>query len=152
MHNQQLIRHTFCCKYKTTNKLCNMKRITFLIAISFCIIGCYSQSKSSELILGDWYNNGDKSLNIDINESLTFSKESNDTLCLVWAFDKSGDYTVRLSMLTPDSNKDIIKYKSKPAKWIFNEKGDLIIREVSGDKTYKVSTLNNEKLCVKRIS
>jgi hypothetical protein len=135
-----------------------MKRITFLIAISFSILGCYSQSKTSEMILGNWYHSGSNTLNIDVNESLTFSKDSNDSLRLVWVFDESGDYTVRFAMLTPqymdspDIPRDIIKYKSRPAKWTLNDKGELIISEDSGEKIYKVSTLNANKLSVKRIS
>jgi hypothetical protein len=135
-----------------------MKRITFLIAISFSILGCYSQSKTSEMILGNWYHGGSNTLNIDVNESITFSKDSIDSLHLVWMFDKSGDYTVSFAMLTPknmnnpDSHRDIIKYKSKNAKWILNDRDELIISEDSGDKIYKVSTLNANKLSVKRIS
>ena len=135
-----------------------MKRITLLIAISFSILGCYSQSKTSELLLGNWYHSGSNTLNIDVNESLTFLKDSNDSLRLVWVFDESGDYTVRFAMLTPknmnnpDSHRDIITYKSKNAKWILNDKSELIISEDSGEKIYKVSTLNANKLSVKRIS
>ena len=110
------------------------------------------------MILGNWYHSGSNTLNIDVNESLTFSKDSNDSLRLVWVFDESGDYTVRYAMLTPinvnypDSHRDIITYKSRNAKWILNDKSELIISEDSGDKLYKVSTLNANTLSVKRIS
>ncbi|MEN8251350.1 MAG: hypothetical protein ABFS32_20640 [Bacteroidota bacterium] len=128
-----------------------MKRVIFSLVISLFFSICYSQSEDSKTLLGSWYHCGNSNINLNIDETISFTKESSDSLKLEWLFKENGDFTIRLAMLTPDE-KDVIKYKSKSANWILhNESNELIIENESQSQVLKIKTLDIDRLTVTRI-
>jgi hypothetical protein len=129
-----------------------MKRVFLILVISLFFINGYSQSETSKTILGSWYHSGSSTINLDIDESISFSKESSDSLQLEWLFKENGDFTIRFAMITPDE-KDVIKYKSRSANWIIlDDKDELIIENESQSQVLKIKTLDIDKLTVTRIN
>ncbi len=128
-----------------------MKRITFIIALTFTVLNLFSQGCTKDLIVGNWYNVDDKILNLAVNESLSFTKDIEGDLFLKWTFEKDAKYTRSLTMLTPD-HQDEIKYKSKPAKWfIEDDKNEVVIKDDDLAQVFKIISLNEETLSVQRI-
>ena len=111
----------------------------------------YSQTNTKDLIIGNWFNSEDKTFKLEMNQTLSFSKNLIDSQDLKWTFDKDGTFTCSLAMDTPDHN-DIIKYKSKPAKWILGDDKSIVrIEDNMQDQVLKILTLDQTKLIVQRI-
>ena len=128
-----------------------MKKVSLLLVISLFFINCYPQSETSQNLLGSWYHPGNELIKLEIGNSISFSKESSDSLQLEWEFMDNGEFIIRFAMITPD-NKDVIRYKNNKAKWLLNDdKGELIIKDASLSKVLKINKLDANRLTVTRI-
>ena len=134
-----------------------MKRLALIASFMFIVMNIYSQTNTSDLMIGSWFNSTDRTFRTEVNQTLSFSRNMIDSRDLEWTFDNDGTFTYSFAMDTPHHkdtpyHNDIISYRSKSAKWILeDDKAIVRIEDTGQDQVYKIITLDKTNLLVQRI-
>ena len=128
-----------------------MKRYLFFTLLALLTTLGYSQTQSADYLKGTWYCTNSSKLKTDVNESVSFTKQSSDSIYCKWLFGNENKFTISLAMLAPDQN-GLIKYESPPGNWTVNNDGNEVIIKVNGESSrYEIGEMDNGNLSIKRI-
>ena len=118
-----------------------------------------AQVDTTNLILGDWFQNGGEIQNLEINEEVTFTRTQTENLFLKWTFGDDNSFFRSGLFESPKyiSNDTIIEIEpmafkyNKPESWSFlSNKAELSIKGKGYEKKYNLIAINNDILIVSR--
>ena len=128
-----------------------MKTIKLTLFLLLTCVCASAQIDTTELIFGDWYIDGGRTLNIDVEEQATFSRINNDSLFLKWTFSENNQFVRSGVFKSPDKNYPI-GFKSKPSKWSFNKgQGEILIVTNGHGQEFKIVSLDVEIFTISRL-